>query len=203
MRSLFKVAPLLALIIAAGCTIYSITPYCTTSKIVELKEVNGHWKLNIAAGEDVARNDITFWEIMDGVLITYDKNDKKSEFNIVFFKLKNQLFADIIGKSSQNNDYWNMTVLPMHVLLKVELSGENLAFIPLKPEWFNKPDNAEVKSLKRVDYEGNGNMKIYTSSPEEWERFLEKNLDNPELFNEKQKFVLKIVAAALAENTNR
>ncbi len=187
--------------ILAGCTIYSINPFCLKDKIVELKDVNGSWKLNVAAGEDVSRIDIITWEIADNTLTTYDKNNRKSEFNIAFFKLKEQLFADVIGKSPQNNDYWNITVLPMHVLLKAELNGESITFIPLNLEWFNKADNEKIKALKSVVYDGNDKIKIYTSSTEEWQRFLENNLNNAELFNEKQKFVLKIVAPALSENT--
>ena len=144
MRNLLRFVSLLLLGIAAGCTIYSINPFCSKDKVVDLKEVNGSWKLNVVAGEDVSRIDITHWEITDNTLITYDKNGKRSDFNIVFFKLKGQLFADVIGKSPQNNDYWNITVLPMHILLKVELNGENMVFIPLNMEWFNKVDNEKV-----------------------------------------------------------
>lgn len=200
MRNLLRVVPLLLLGVIAGCTIYSINPFCTKEKVVALTEVNGLWKLKTAAGEDVSRIDITPWEIADNTLTTYDKNNRKSEFNIVFFKLKDQLFADVIGKSPQNNDYWNITVLPMHFLLKVEINGEYLTFIPLNLDWFNKADNEKIKALKSVVYDGNDKIKIYTSSAEEWQSFLENNLNNPELFNEKQKFVFKIVAPALSEN---
>ena len=186
--------------ILAGCTIYSINPFCSKDKIVEMKEVNGSWKLNVAVGEDVSRIDITPWDIADNTLTTYDKNGKKSDFNIVFFKIEDQLFADVFGKSPQNNDYWNITVLPMHVLLKVEIKGEYLTFIPFNIEWFNRADEKAL-ALQSVTYEGSGKAKIYTSSPEEWQSFLKKNLNTPELFNERQKFILKIVAPALSENT--
>jgi hypothetical protein len=201
MRNLLRVVPLLLLGIIAGCTIYSINPFCSKDKIVELKEVNGSWKLKISAGEDVSSSDISPWEFSNNTLITYDKNNRKSEFNIAFFKLKEQLFADVIGKSPQNNDYWNITVLPMHFLLKVEINGEHLTFVPLNLDWFNKADNEKIRALKSVVYDGNDKIKIYTSSAEEWQSFLENNLNNTELFNEKQKFVLKIVAPALSENT--
>ena len=187
--------------ILAGCTIYSINPFCSNDKIVKLKEINSSWKLMISAGEDVSIIDISPWEIRNNTLTTYDKNNKKSEFNIVFFKLKDQLFADVIGKFPQNNDYWNITVLPMHVLLKAELNSDSITFVPLNMEWFNKADNEKIKVLKSVVYDGNDKIKIYTSSTEEWQSFLENNLNNAELFNEKQKFVLKIVAPALSENT--
>lgn len=200
MRNLLRVVPLLLLWVIAGCTIYSINPFCTKEKVVALTEVNGLWKLKTAAGEDVSRIDITPWEIADNTLTTYDKNNRKSEFNIVFFKLKDQLFADVIGKSPQNNDYWNITVLPMHFLLKVEINGEHLTFVTLNLDWFNKADNEKIKALKSVVYDSNDKIKIYISSSEEWQSFLENNLNNPELFNEKQKFVLKIVAPALSEN---
>ena len=62
--------------ILAGCTIYSINPFCSKDKIVEMKEVNGSWKLNVAVGEDVSRIDITPWDIADNTLTTYDKNGK-------------------------------------------------------------------------------------------------------------------------------
>ncbi len=195
---------LLLLGIAAGCTIYSLNPFCSKEKIIELKEADGFWKLNVSAGEDVSKNDIAPWKITDSTLTTYDKNDKKSDFNIVFFKLKNQIFADVISKSSQNNDFCNVTVLPMHVLLKVEPGNETLTFIPLNLEWFNNPGNEKVRILKSVVYDGNDKARIYTNSPVEWERFLENNLDTPELFNDKQKFILsKIVAASLPENTGK
>ncbi|MFA6104903.1 MAG: hypothetical protein WCV67_13845 [Victivallaceae bacterium] len=195
MRNLLRIVPLLLLGIAAGCTIYSINPFCTRGKVVELKEVSGYWKLNVSIGEDVSRNDITPWKITDNTLITYDKNDKRSDLNITFFKLKDQLFADVGGKSSQNNEYWNITVLPMHVLLKVELKGDSLTLIPLNLEWFNKADNEKVKVLKSLAYDGNDKTRIYTSSSGEWESFLESNLNIPEMFNEKQKVVLQKIAA--------
>ncbi len=195
MRNLLRIVPLLLLGIAAGCTIYSINPFCTRGKVVELKEVSGYWKLNVSIGEDVSRNDITPWKITDNTLITYDKNDKRSDLNITFFKLKDQLFADVSGKSSQNNEYWNITVLPMHVLLKVEFKGDSLTLIPLNLEWFNKADNEKVKVLKSLAYDGNDKTRIYTSSSGEWESFLENNLNIPEMFNEKQKVVLQKIAA--------
>jgi hypothetical protein len=199
MRNLLRVVPLLLLGIAAGCIIYSINPFCTKGKILELKEVGGYWKLNVSAGEDVSKSDITPWKITDNTLITYDKNNKRSDFNIVFFKLKDQLLADITATFPQNNEYWNVTVLPMHVLLKVELGGENMVFVPLNMEWFNKADNEKVKALKSMAYDGNDKTRIYTNSPAEWEFFLENNLNTPELFNDKQKFVLqKIVAVPTA-----
>ena len=196
MRNLLRIVPLLLLGIAAGCTIYSINPFCTKGRMVELKTVSGYWKLNVSAGDDVSKNDITPWKITDNTLITYDKNSKRSDFNIAFFKLKDQLFADITATLSQNNDYWNITVLPMHVLVKVEIDGDTLTFIPLNMEWFSKPDNEKVKALKSVAYDGNDKTRIYTNTPEEWERFLESNMDIPELFNQKQKFVLQKIAAA-------
>ncbi len=196
MRNLLRIVPLLLLGIAAGCTIYSLNPFCTKGKIVELKTVSGYWKLNVSAGEDVSKNDITPWKITDNTLITYDKNSKRSDFNIAFFKLNDQLFADITATLSQNNEYWNVTVLPMHVLVKVEIAGDALTFIPLNMEWFNKTDNEKVKALKSVAYDGNDKTRIYTNSPEEWEHFLESNMDTPELFNQKQKFVLQKIAPA-------
>jgi len=199
MRNLLRIVPLLLLGIAAGCTIYSINPFCTKSKILDLKEVSGYWKLNVSIGEDVSKHDITPWKITDNTLITYDKNDKRSDLSIAFFKLKDQLFADVSGKSSQNNEYWNITVLPMHVLVKVELNGDTMTLIPLNLEWFNKADNEKVKALKSVAYDGNDKTRIYTNSPEEWESFLETNLNIPEMFNEKQKVVLqKIITAPTA-----
>ena len=197
MRNLLRILPLLMLGIVAGCTIYSVNPFCTKGKIMDLKEANGYWKLNISTGEDVSKNDITPWKITDNTVITYDRNDKKSDFNIAFFKIKDQLFADVVGRSSLNNDYWNVTALPMHVLLKVQLSGDALTFIPLNVEWFNKADNEKVKGLKSVAYDGNDKLKIYANSPQEWESFLESNMSNPEIFNEKQKISLKKIAAPL------
>ena len=96
MRNLLRILPLLMLGIVAGCTIYSVNPFCTKGKIMDLKEVNGYWKLNISTGEDVSKNDITPWKITDNTVITYDRNDKKSDFNIAFFKIKDQLFADVV-----------------------------------------------------------------------------------------------------------
>ena len=199
MRNLLRIISMLMLGIAAGCTIYSINPFCAKSKIVELKAAGGYWKLNASAGDDVSKSDITPWKITDNVLITYDKNNKRSDFNIAFFKIKDQFFADITATSPQNNDYWNITVLPMHVLLKVEFSGNTLTFVPFNMEWFNKTDNEKVKALKSVAYDGNDKTRIYTNSPDEWQNFLENNLNTPELFNEKQKFILQKITAAPVE----
>jgi hypothetical protein len=53
-----------------------------------------------------------------------------------------------------------------------------------------------------VAYDGNDKTRIYTNSPDEWQNFLENNLNTPELFNEKQKFILqKITAAGTSEKS--
>ncbi|MHB9140157.1 MAG: hypothetical protein ACYC4Q_12205, partial [Victivallaceae bacterium] len=80
-------------------------------------------------------------------------------------------------------------------LLKVQLSSDSLTFVPLNVEWFNKADNEKVKELKSVAYDGNDKLKIYANTPQEWEIFLENNMNNPEIFNEKQQISLKKISA--------
>ena len=183
--------PLMLLAVVAGCVVYSVNPFCGKDKVVEMKELDGWWQLTESCGENVADKNITPWRINDGRITSYDTANKSSQFKTSFFKLKSSCFADMTGDSSLNNAYWNVSVIPMHILLKVELKDNTLTFVPLNVEWFQKADNEQVKMLKYVVYESNPKVRIYTASSEEWEKFLENNLDNPELFNQKHKVVLK------------
>jgi hypothetical protein len=192
-RSSVTLLSLVLAVVIAGCTVYSLNQFCTKDKEIKIPDLNGNWRLSTALGDDVSGIEIDPWRISNDTITAYDRDNKKSEFTVVFFKLKNKIFADMVGKSPANNSYWNLTVVPMHVLLSVEFTQDQLTLTPAAVEWFNQKDNKAVKKLKFSNYNGDLNCRVYYSSPAEWEEFISNNIETEPMFNQKQKFVLQRV----------
>lgn len=192
MRNLLRASSMFLLIIAAGCII-SVYPFYTKDKIVEMNGVDGYWQLNVALGRDVSKKQITPWKISGGTVVSYDSNDKRADFKIIFFKLNDQLFADVESITPQGNEYSNLTVCPMHILLKANFKDDSMELTPFNWNWFNKPDNEQAKKLPHVLCNGDRKARLYIASPQEWEEFIKSNLTNPEIFKGSE-FILKKLA---------
>jgi hypothetical protein len=191
MKKLIYLGLAVFVVLLNGCLIYSVNCFYTDDLKVEAPgQILGDWKLLVSYGENVEKKNITPWLFSKEQIISYDTKNKCSDFAVTFFKINNVLLADVVPKSSLNNDYWNCCVVPMHILVKVVLKKDKLELIPLNVEWFKKSGNTKVKDLPYAGYEGKDDIRIYNVSSAKWVKFLKANISNKNLFWDKNKFVL-------------
>ncbi len=194
MKKWTKLAVSMALLLyLSSCVIWSVNKFYTKNLVINLKELRGKWKLFVAMGDKVEDKSINYWVFKKDKIYSFDKKNRRSDFKVTYFKIGDTTFADVIGSSpKKENAFWIFTVVPMHILLKVELAGKDqVTLTPMNYKWFYEKDNAKVKDLPYIKHEDNS--RIYTCTPEQWVAFLKENLSDPEMFNSKHKFMLKRV----------
>ena len=179
----------------SGCVVWSINKFFTKDLIVKVDGIKGDWKLITQCDEDVEHQQVNNWTFTDHQVYVYSaqgkyfgSGDMRNDFEVTFFKINNTILADVIAELSKprrENGYFEFTVIPMHILMKVVIENDKLTLSPLlNTKGFMMHNNERIKSLTYVKYQGDDDFRLYTSTPEEWVEFLKKNLTDEQLFAE-------------------
>lgn len=176
--------PFLALAILSGCIVQSINPYFTDDMRIKLPDIQGKWQMVDKDSKDNQK--VKPWEFGDDEIMTWDEDQAGSPVEAAYFKVGGTYYMDCMpGKSlgqTDINSYAGMTLIPAHVLMKVELSGDKLVLTPLDIENVIKLTENGTKILKAVKGVGKNSNMIFVSEPSEWVEFLKTNEDNKEIF---------------------
>lgn len=198
--------PLLAVSILSGCIVQSFYPYFTDKNKIETPEsVKGEWKLlktwKFSTSTDQTKEkdiaNILPWMFNDDELIAYDENNLPGKFKITFFRVETDLYCDTCPESLEEkkvNQDWLNHVMPVHLLCKVIIEKDILKLSPLDYEWIsNSIKNKELK-LEHLEHYKENDWFLFTSQPEDWEKFLEQYGNNEKAFPPKLAFELKKIS---------
>ena len=174
--------PILALGVLSGCIVQSINPYFTDDMRIKLPEIQGKWQMVDKDSKDNPK--VKPWEFGEEKIMTWDEEQASSPIEAAYFKVGGTYYMDGIAGDVENavSNYWKMTIIPVHVLMKVELSGDKLVLTPLDLNQIVKLTESGTKILKAVKGIGKDSNMIFVSEPSEWVEFLKTNENNKDIF---------------------
>jgi len=177
-------------IMVSGCLEQSSQPYYLKEYCVDVPELAGAWDL--LENKEDSQDSTATWFIEAENLKVYEANATISYLNIVFFRVDNDLFADITAGELKNNSvgpHWLLHVVSAHTLAKVVMSQDIVHLFPLNEEWLNQAlenDSAQLRHLKAAN-----SARLFTADSEEWIDFLKKHKDEEGFFDLENFYMLK------------
>ena len=191
-RALLKFAVVVAVLLISGCVVQSLHPFFTKDAVIPLPaKLAGKWDVFDPDDKSIAKKPWEFQE--DGDVITYDDKGRRGKLEATFFKVGEQLYVDATagGAVEKNQGMWHaMTMLPVHVVCKVEISEEEVLLRPLDFKWMKKALKKEKVKLSKEDVKVEGDDHfVLTASSEQWMKFLEEMGDRA--FHKEFTIVLK------------
>ena len=168
--NLISLAFVIISLMLAGC-VPSIYPFYTSDDIVFEESLLGTW-----TEEDLSTWNFTT-ENNKNYLLELTENEpdspqKKGYFDVHLFKIGDSHFLDLIpGVNDQMNIPFLMklSMLPMHLLFKVDFMGETVVF-----RLMNQERCAEMieKGLISVKHEKSGDLIVLSAPTDELQRFV-------------------------------
>ena len=171
---------LFSLFLLSGC-VQSLNPFYTEEAKVAMPELNGRWTMLDDSGRPRPQKD---WLIEDRRILTYSEKGGSGVLEATWFKVNGQLFVDTVAGSPDEqtvSDWWSFHVMPVHILCKVTIQGDQLSFRPLSRDWVKEAAVAGIVSLS-VDKGREDDAQLYTPTSEQWMAFLKKHGTNEEAF---------------------
>lgn len=183
LRSL-KLGVVLAVLCLQGCSIRSLLPFYKEGATVTVPAANGAWQSVRWFGDKVKPDDRSVWTFAGETILTQDTDGAKASLEIVYFKVGDVLYADVAaGKPDANariNGNWLFHHVPVHTLWRMRVTADALVAEPVDHQWLLDHRDAWKAELKVVEVEKD--QFVFTSSPEEWQAFLQKHAADKELF---------------------
>jgi hypothetical protein len=170
-----------AALFLSGC-IPSVNPYYTDEDVVFDKRLLGEWQEKDTNGEPEIWKFEKFGN--DAFrLTTTDRNGKRGEFNAHLFKLRHELFLDLIASScdfaTNQADLVAASMFRGHLLLLVPQIEPDLELAMTDFDWLQKYLDEHPKSLA---HHNEDKAVLLTASTRELQRFVLKHLGENELF---------------------
>jgi hypothetical protein len=175
----------------------SVNPFYTARDLTSDPRLAGEWQ------DKEAKQDPALWKfeaLRDGsfqLLIT-EEQGKQGTMSAHLFKLKGELFLDLIPKewnyATNQADMVNMALFPGHVLAHVVQLGPELRLAFFNTDWLRKylEKNPKALAYTRPD-EQHG---ILTASTRDLQRFVLSHLKEGELFGDPCVFVRRAETGA-------
>jgi len=133
---------LVALLALAGC-VPSWNPFYTEKDLVFDSTLIGRWRP--VEAKEGSKEDWEFTKAGDKhyQLTQTDEEGRKAAFEARLFKLKEHLFLDlhvtkVEGDELKVNAWASISLVPAHLLLKVELTESTLKLAAMNPEWLKE-----------------------------------------------------------------
>ncbi|MBN1256716.1 MAG: hypothetical protein JXA52_03310 [Planctomycetes bacterium] len=194
------IATAILMLLASGCVVQSINPYCTDESVIEPPaDLLGEWQPVIPDEAQATTPPQKSWTFEKQKILTYGENDIPAWLDSWYFKIDGQLYLDTRASEpdeKQMNGWYFFHVTPVHVLSKVELKGDMLEISPLSYDWMKQAVQDNKIVVTHVEKESRPNLEesfilsaikfqgdyLFTASPQEWEAFLEKYAEEPGVF---------------------
>jgi len=173
---------ILSSIFCLGCVTGAVNPFYTSESVVSVPELNGKWYgLEKNEKGDELRTPL---EIVDGKIMILEKDDAPDEGALTFFKVDDQLFADMqLEKDEGEED------APPHLLFKILQDADQITFVPLDYDWFQAEIGAGNIDLPLIRDEDKRSV-LFTASAPQWVAFIKAHKDDVYAFPLKDQFVL-------------
>lgn len=194
-RVRFCIAAVLPVLLA-GCA-QSYLPFYADQSKVKAPELAGEWQV-LKALDDVSDKNVRPWvcrEIGDAIyeVQTYDTNGVAATLKVVPFRVGGQLFCDVtagdIGDKLANNRYWLTSVTPVHTVWKLVLTNDIAVLTGLNVDEVKKASESKVTPLPSTSR--SSDERLYTATPQQWEKFLAVCGTNANCFSGDPAYILK------------
>lgn len=175
-----KILPVISLcFFLAGCVLGSVNAFYTPDLVVDVSELNGQWTYEDT--KDPSDNALVV--IQKGTITISDKGAPPADARLTFFKVGDELFADIYPQDGQLKFDLVGDGVPVHLICLVKQDNGRLLFNPLDYEWLIKQAGSGAINIpyKKSDSQTASDV-VLTASPEEWVGFLKKYGNDPLAF---------------------
>lgn len=183
-------------IVLSGC-IQSLHPFLTDDMDILFDEVDGDWMLiKDEDSEDFAN--MNRWTFKFGTINILEEDNSELILDAKYFKIKNSILVNFTPYDFDNflekkaSTYLISGLISSHSLGKIEIKDNIMTVRLLNRQYvIDEIENGNY-NLKFVEY-GSGMAKsyIFVSESEEWVDFLNKNINDDSLFDDRNKFVFK------------
>jgi len=168
----------------AGC-VPSWNPFYTEKDLVFEPALVGTWR-PVEAKESSQEN-WSFTKAGDKhyQLAQTDEEGRKAVFDVRLFKLKEHRFLDLYltkveGDSLKVNDWASISLVPAHLLLKVEQIDSALKLAAVSPDWMQTHLKQHPNAIAhRIVSDGNV---VLAAGTEELQKFVLAHMDDKEFF---------------------
>ena len=177
-------ALLLITLALAGC-VPSINPFYAEKDLVFDPALVGTWRPLEA--KEGSKETWAFTSVGDKLyqLAHTDEEGRKAVFDARLFKLKDHRFLDLYltkveGDQLKVNDWASISLVPAHLLLKVEQIEPALKLAVMNPDWIQTHLKQHPNAIAhRVVSDGNI---VLSANTEELQKFVLAHLDDKEFF---------------------
>jgi hypothetical protein len=180
MRSRRLAFLLLACFWLAGCPSYSLCPLNTEADAVTEPALEGTW----VSAEAQEKGEITFCKSKNGgyEFSVFDADTKiRQTYDAELVRLAGQLFMDVEFAAETLNGVSvdpPMAMLPVHQIMKVTISGDDLAFAGLEDDAIQKPNESGGSPLKyQLVNRGLFQQVLITAGTEDLRRYVAAHAD--------------------------
>ena len=184
-RGLMKLRWLTILVLACfgwgGCPCYSLHPLYTEQDSEAEPALEGTWMNTDTDHKD----EVTFCKSKTGgyELSAFDPGTKiKQTFDAKLVRLAGKLFMDVQYQEETVNGVnvdSPVGVLPMHAIMKVEISGDDLAIADLEDDAIKKPHGSGRSKLKHeLMNPGLSQMLLVTADTKDLRRYVAAHADD-------------------------
>jgi hypothetical protein len=171
---------LLFTLVLAGC-VPSWNAFYTEKDLVFDPALVGTWRP--VAAKDTSKETWEFTKAGEKLyqLAQTDEEGRKAAFDACLFKVKDHLFLDLYltkveGDDLKVNAWASLSLLPAHLLLRVEQIVPALKLAVLNPDWMKKYIKQNPNALAhRIVSDGNI---VLAASTDELQRFVLAHLDD-------------------------
>jgi len=183
MKSRNLVACLGALILACAC-VPSVHPFYTEKDVQFEPKLVGKWV------EQEKKDNPQIWNFEkagtnDYKLTIQESADKQGEFEARLFKIKENLFLDLMAADpkleTNQMDLVAASLIPGHLLVRVHALQPSLKVAFMNPDWLEKFLEANPTALSHTKVQ---NRVILTATTEQLQTFAMQHLGENKLFGE-------------------
>lgn len=173
---------LVALLALAGC-VPSWNPFYTEKDLVFDSTLVGRWRT--VEAKEGSKEDWEFTKAGDKhyQLTQTDEEGRKANFEARLFKLKEHVFLDLYltkveGDDLKANAWASISLVPAHLLLKVELTESALKLAAMNPDWLKEflKQNPSAIAHRRVS---DGSI-VLAAGTDELQKFVLAHLGDKE-----------------------
>lgn len=182
-----RFASILMIVMAgvSGCFIQSFRPFYTEELVIKMPEINGNWYLTAKGEDDETDKYPEPWEFQESAIITYEKH-VRSILISTLFKIDDVTFIDLkasdIDETNAPNAWWELHVIAVHSVCRVDFDKDVLRLTPLDGDWLVKKIQDKTIDLALTAIDPEDKHYALSATSEELVAFLAKYGINAEAF---------------------
>src|SRR5208283_4188442 len=155
------------MVFCCGCVVPSINPFYTNDVVIQLPQLMGSWDLVSNGSQQYKPKQVKSWVIDKEKIATFDEHGLSGQFSYKVFKIDNEIFLDVVPLSEDVNQFWLMSVFPVHLSLRLNIEGDQLISTPLNYEWVEAKQKSGQLTLPMVK-PTDGQWTVYNVKSQEW-----------------------------------